>query len=187
MCIGETILEHYESYFGNDYINEIYSISDDLPSIQILKWKTIIKGYTILATFGLSHFSDKIGNLCEIVTIVNNTQIEEVSQILGNISFTAIMNELPIECNIAYTRLSKISKNFVNVCNKNSIYFSFPYIFSDDFFTTDFNGNFIEFPMAIFISDREFSYYKINGFEELENFWYTNNIDILNLNRKDTI
>ena len=187
MGLGEEIYNHYVEFFGNPDFRDVYSINDKLPTIQILQWNHVMEGCVVFGTLGVSHYKDNIGNLCEVITVVDAEDVEGISEIIPNALFASAEYEMLIDDYKAYSGLEGLDNNFYDMHKKSGIYFSYPFMFPEEFSMICNEQEHIRFLMAVFITQKEFDYYKNNGAEKLEDLWQSKEVDVFCINRKDVI
>lgn len=179
--LGKILLDHYTEYLG-DYIGvDLYS--DNNHKIQLLGFDKAIEDCLVLATLGLSNYSESINNCCEVI-IATDSDYDECAKFFMNAIFYVVQNNMDFGRGVWISGVDNISEGFAKRHNKAAIYFTESYILPEDFSTVEDK---YKIYMGFFISQDEVNYLEKYGCEKFEDLLEEKEIDLIDLNRKSVV
>lgn len=181
---GELYYNHYCKFLNEPIDRKVYTIDDNYPSIQILEYNNVFENCVVYNTFGLSNYDYIMGKKIEISLVCDN-QFDKISNILANCLYYCIDNNIALDCGKAIHGINNIDAKFVNITDKNAIYFTEPYAFPSEY--QYIKNKLGEVLLAIFISDKEYLYLQEYGFVEFEDILEKSNVDPFEINRKSIL
>lgn len=178
---GEKILQHYELFLGK-YIGADRYVSKEY-GIQLLGFDKVFEGCMTFASFGLSRYPERIGNLCEVVMAVDD-DYDCCADILANALFYAIQEHMDFGRGTLIEGIDRIVRGFSQKHDKAALYFTEAYSFPEPFSTIDDSCRMY---MAFFVSGKESEYIMRYGSENFEALLESRNCDTIDINRKSVI
>ena len=179
--LGEKILDHYEKYLGS-FIGAI-PYSDNKYQIQLLGFDRAVENSLLLATLGLSKYSENINNCCEVVMAVDK-DYDDCAEVFMNAVFYAVSNRMNFGRGTLIEGANNIIKDFSQKHNKTAVYFTEQYILPDGFTTIEEK---CKIYLGFFVSKDEADYIKRYGSEKFEDILEQNNVDVIEINRPSVI
>jgi Suppressor of fused protein (SUFU). len=185
---GELYYDHYCKYLGEPIDREVYKNNDKIPSIQILKYENVFEKCLVYNTLGFSKYEDVVGVNVEVSMVVDGA-FRHAGYILANSLFYCISKQMQFGRGIAISSIENIDKSFVEKYNKNSVYFTEPFGFPEEYSyvhseRVDNGGKIL---LAFFISQSEYDYFVENGADKFEDLLEENNVDPFNISRKSMV
>ncbi|MCB2309240.1 suppressor of fused domain protein [Clostridium estertheticum] len=185
---GELFYEHYTKFLGEPKKRKTFRKSNEIPSIQILRYENVFEGCTVFTSLGLSRYESILGTISE-VTLVTDCAFDESDEILANILFHCIDQKIKIGRGMSIAGIANINKEFSKMYQKNALYFTIPYGFPDDYGSVKILGQINKGVVyqSFFISQKEHEFFVANGAEAFEDILEEKEVDPFELNRKSII
>ena len=185
---AEEYYDHYQEYLGKAIYREVFECNKDLPQIQILKYEKVFKDCIVYSTIGLTKYIGTTDGVLEVSMVVDSA-FDNTAYILANVLFYCIQNDIKIQSGVAISGIENIDLGFFENYNKNSIYFTEPYAFPEEFmYVYDEKDNMVgKVLLAFFISKSEYDYIVNYGCDEFESLLEENNVDPFNIKRKSVV
>lgn len=179
---GEAYLDHFYRHFGAPIGREVFESPLQNRSIQILEFKDVFAGCRVFCTIGLSHYSNELGGVFEVVSAVDEGG-DALAGILANALFFAVMTQQKFGHGISIAGIKRISPAFAEQYAKDALYFTNPIGLPEGFscFTTEAGE--ARVLLAILISHPEFEYFQDNGADNFEALMEQNDVDPFHLVR----
>ncbi|MDM5155443.1 suppressor of fused domain protein [Bacillus sp. DX1.1] len=182
---GELYYDHYSKYLGEPMDREVFKNSEDIPSIQILKYENVFEECLVFNTLGVSKYEEIVGDNVEISMVVDGA-FRSTGYILANTLFYCVGNEIEIGRGTAISGIESIDKSFVQKYNKSAVYFTEPFAFPEEYGhvltgNTEKHGKIL---LAFFISQSEYEYFVKYGTEKFEELLEENNVDPFHVSRE---
>lgn len=183
--IGEAYFDHYEKYLGKPVDNIVFEDDKLGWKIQVLVFSNVFENCVTFATMGLSHFSNEVGSIGELVFVADSSE-KYIPEIVFNTVKTIVLSKMRLGWGMGIAGTEKISSKFVAETGKDSIYIAKPMPFPESFSTLDLpeNGGTPKVYLGIFVSSPEYKLFCESGAEKFEEYLEFNQIDPFNLKRK---
>jgi len=185
---GTLYFDHYTKFLGSPLDREVYKYSEEMPSIQILKYENVFEECLVYTTLGLSKYSEVVGDYFEISMVVDGA-FSSSGYILANTLFYCVQNQMQIGRGLAISGIENIDAAFVHKYNKSAVYFTELYAFPEEYSTahTDSYERDGKLLLAFFISQSEYDYFAKHGAEKFEDQLEEGNVDPFNVKRASEV
>ena len=186
MNLGETYLDHYERFLGEH--DDYGKFEHDGVNIQILGYSKTMQDAHILASLGLTHFQDVLGDVVEIIIPVSELDETVWTAVLSSLDFLLKVRQ-PIQ-EISYLRyLHRTVPEFYEKYGKSALALASPYPFPDEFATfplrpSGCNGKVL---MGFLLSDAEAEFIEREGFDALATRLEEQKVDVIELSRPSVV
>ncbi|MGA3599151.1 suppressor of fused domain protein [Lysinibacillus agricola] len=185
---GALYFDHYTKFLGEPIDREVYKYSEEMPSIQILKYDNVFEECLVYTTLGLSKYTEIMGDYIEISMVVDGA-FKSSGYILANKLFYCVHNQMHIGRGLAISGVENIDAAFVQKYNKSAVYFTELYAFPEEYSIacTDSNEKDGKLMLAFFISQSEYDYFATYGAEKFEDLLEEENVDPFNVSRSSVV
>jgi len=183
---GERYYDHFTKFLGPVRSRAVYRQSIDSPDVQILEYDNVFDGCRVFTSFGLSHYSDQIGQICEVMVPVDSGW-ENVSNILANTLFYMIQQDICMSRSAAVSGVDAICHEFAQKYGKHALYFTDPFGLPEEFRRVQSSNDCGSVYLGIFISQFEYNFLLREGFELFEELLETSNVDPYNISRRSIV
>ncbi|BDP41652.1 hypothetical protein DAETH_16210 [Deinococcus aetherius] len=130
MSIGAAYLDHYQRYLRDS--NAQISFEVEGKTVKVLDFAHAMKDAHIMASLGLSHFRQELGEVCEVVVPVSEGDDIVMGAVAASLSFLLHL-KTGIE-RVSYLRhLHRSMPAFYKRYRKTAIAFVEPYPFPEGF------------------------------------------------------
>ncbi|MEC2077030.1 suppressor of fused domain protein [Metabacillus fastidiosus] len=185
---GELYYDHYSRFLGEPIDREVFKNNEEMPSIQILKYENVFEECLVYNTFGFSKYEEIVGENIEVSMVVDGA-FNSTGYIVANVLFYCIRNQMKAGRGIAISGIESIDRAFVQKYDKNAVYFTEPFAFSEEYSnvrteTEDKDGRIL---LSFFISQSEYEYFIKYGTEKFEELLEEKNVDPFNISRASAI
>lgn len=180
--------DHYEKYLGHARRRDVFEMNNASRKIQVLSYLNVFPETVTFCTIGLSHFSNQIGEVCELMMIVDDGW-EYCPKLLAETASFIASKPMRAGWGMAVSGNKKTDPVFYEKFQKDAIYVTHPMGFQDGFYTvtsknSDLYGSIY---MAIPISEEEFDLFKEVGAEKFEEIMQDNEVDPIDIGRESLI
>lgn len=185
---GELYYDHYSNFLREPIGREVFKSTNEMPSIQILRYENVFEQCLVYNSLGLSNYEEIVGANVEVSMVVDGA-FRSTGYLLASTLFYCIGNKMQIGTGIAIQGIENLDPTFVQKYNKSAIYFTEPYAFSEEYsvvrtHTNDEVGSILS---AFYISQSEFDYFAKYGAEKFEDLLEEKNVDPFNVNRQSVV
>ncbi|MEO3946599.1 suppressor of fused domain protein [Gorillibacterium sp. CAU 1737] len=185
---GELYYDHYSTYLREPSNREVFTSSNDLPSIQVLMYENVFEECRVFNSLGFSKVEDIVGMNAEVSMVVDGA-FDLTGYLLASALFVCIHNKIQMGRGIAIKGLEKLDQAFVQTYNKSAIYFTDPYAFPDEYRhvrtpTGEREGRVL---LAFFITESECEYFTRYGADAFEDLLEEKDVDPFQVNRESVI
>lgn len=185
---GELYYDHYSKFLGEPIDREVFRSTEEMPSIQILKYEHVFEECLVYNSLGFCKYEDIVGANVEVSMVVDGA-FRSTGFLLASTLFYCIDNKMPIGRGIAVRGIERLDKAFVQKYNKSAINFTEPYAFPEEYSivrtnTEDKDGTIL---LAFYISQSECEYFVQYGAEKFEDLLEEKNVDPFNVSRESAV
>jgi hypothetical protein len=184
--IGVAFLSHFERFFGEIVDRFVFRIDEKTPAIQILEFKPGIPGCRTFSTFGLSHFSEDIGQTGELYMPVEGAA-EHVPRILAETCFLLSKERIRFGRGTLVRGIETVAPAFVARWNKAGVYLTMPFGCPpgfEDLKGSGFSGYIL---LAVLVSEQEMAFISSYGARRFENLLESKGVDPLLISRPSAV
>jgi hypothetical protein len=172
---GEAYLDHYERFMKSQP-DRAWAFEADGPTIQVLAYDGIFEGCRVFATLGLSLFRERLGNIVEVVSVVDDG-FAELPRLLAETCLYLAAHGKGFDCGHALSGIENIDATFVRTFRKSALYISKPQGFPPEFDVVCATPEHGVVRAATFISAEEFKALSDLGMDAFESALVQQKVD----------
>lgn len=186
MNLGEAYLDHYQRFLGQ--VTKGKSLEFEGANLQLLEFDSVMKETHILASLGLTHYQDFLGDVVEVVVPVSAWDEMVWQAVMSSLTFLLTVEASIPE--ISYLRHThRTVPEFYKKYGKSALAFTAPYPFPDEFArvplkSSGMNG---KVRMGYFLTEAEVKCAEQHGMDALEILFEETSADVIDLTRPSVI
>jgi hypothetical protein len=184
----DAYLDHYAKFLHEPVQARPYSLSEDLPPIQILEYDRVIAGCRVFASLGLTEYFPGDENAAEVICPVDKGW-DEIPDILAHMLFRVVTAEKPVapERGGSVDGLEEYVPDFAKKYKKTSLYFTDPYGLPEEFAFVPRGKAEGRMYLAMFLTKKEHAFLLANDCEALEDKFELKAVDPYDLGRRSCV
>jgi len=186
--LGEAYLDHYERTLGRFASNFHTRFEHDGATVQLLDFAGAMQDTHVLASLGLTHYQDLLGEVMEVV--VPLSELNEVVEDAVVASLTFLLNLRVTVPEVSYLRhLHRSVPEFAERYEKVAFAFAEPYPFPDSFAQVPLSkaSSLGKVRMGFFLSEAEVRLVEREGFDTLATLLEEQRVDVIDLRRPSVV
>jgi hypothetical protein len=183
---GQYYFDHYEKHLRNLTGQSVFRQDDQSPSIQVLWYDKVFSGCRVFATLGLSHYSNSLGKVAEILVSVDSGWTD-IPYLVANVLFYIVQHQMKLGWGMGVSGLGTINPDFAKMYNKEALYITNPSAFPEVLSHVRCNGATGDILMGLFLSKSEYAYFEQHGADKLEELLDMKEVDPFSLERPSVI
>ncbi len=188
MNLGAAYLDHYTQYLGAFDPAFIERLEYGGSAVQVLDFANAMQNTHILASLGLTHYQDLLGEVVEVIIPVSELDAVVANAVMASISFLLTLRVTLHE--VTYLRhLHRSVPEFFERYEKSAFVFTDPYPFPQGFGDVQLtkSGAVGKVRMGFFLSEAEVRLLEQEGFDVLATRFEEQEVDVIDLRRASVV
>ncbi|MBB5233914.1 hypothetical protein [Deinococcus budaensis] len=188
MNLGEAYLDHYERYLGSFASDFHARFEHEGVTVQLLDFAGAMQDTHVLASLGLTHYQDVLGEVVEVIVPVSELDDVVVNAVAASLTF--LLNLRVTVPEVSYLRhLHRSVPEFAERYGKVAFAFTEPYPFPDSFaqLALSKSASVGKVRMGFFLSEAEVRMVEREGFDVLSTLFEEQQVDAIDLQRPSVV